>query len=397
MTTDPTPFPPAGAAADETPKESDAAVFACPQCGAEMGWDADLKSLECDYCGYQTKPENVGDIVEYDLQAFLEKESEKQHGYGTETKSVACQQCGANFTVEPGVTSTECIFCGSNMVLEQETSADIIQPESLIPFQISQDEVLRKYREWLGRGIFRPGDLHRRAGRGELYGVYLPFWTFDAEAFSRWRAQAGYYYYETETYTTTENGKRVTRTRQVRKTRWEPAWGQHSGSYDDMLVYATNSIDQDILHKIYPYHTSSLVPYAPHYLSGWRAERYQIGLPEGWRIGEDMVRDHEWGACTQLVPGDTYRDLHVDTTVTDVTFKHVLLPLWIASYPYKGKVYRYMVNGQTGEVQGEKPVSWIRVTIAVAIVAVILAIILFLIAQGESGGSLGLLEVWGWV
>ena len=98
------------------------------------------------------------------------------------------------------------------MVLEQETAADIIQPESVVPFQISQDVALRKYREWLGKGIFRPGDLAKRAGRGQLYGVYLPFWTFDAEAFSRWRADAGYYYYVTETYTTTEDGKRVTKT-----------------------------------------------------------------------------------------------------------------------------------------------------------------------------------------
>ncbi len=366
------------------PQASEAQIFLCPQCGAEMGWNADTKMLQCDFCGHQQEPGQEGEIREYDLETFLRKGAAKPHGYGLETKTVKCQQCGATTAVEPNVVSTECPFCGSNVVLEQETAADIIQPESLIPFQVSQDVALRKYREWLGKGIFRPGDLAKRAGRGQLYGVYLPFWTFDASAFSRWRAQAGYYYYETETYTTTENGKRVTKTRRVRKTRWEPAWGQHQGDYDDVLVYATDTIDQKILEKIYPYDTSKLVPYAATYLSGWRAEQYQIDLQRGWEIGQDKIKTMERNACIRQIPGDTYRNLRVTTTISNVTFKHVLLPVWIASYPYKGKVYRYMVNGQTGKVAGEKPISWIRVAIAVAIVLAVLGIIIYLLSRGQS-------------
>ena len=387
-------------ASELTPESGDSAqaasqTFHCPQCGAEMGWDADHKMLSCDYCGHQQEPEQIGEIVEYDLEEFLSSGADVAHGYGTETKSISCQQCGATTAVEPGVTSTECPFCGSNVVLELETAADIIQPESVLPFQISQDAAMRKYQAWLGRGIFRPGDLARRAGRGQLHGVYLPFWTFDAEALSRWRAQAGYYYYVTETYTTTENGKRVTKTRQVRKTRWEPAWGQHSGSYDDVLVYATGSVDQKNLEKIYPFDTKQLVPYASQYLSGWRAEQYQIGLPPAWEIGQGKIRDHERDACIRQIPGDTYRGLNVNTTITDVTFKHTLLPVWIASYPYKGKVYRYMVNGQTGRVEGKKPVSWMRVAIAVVIALIVIAIIVYLSSQGESADSTGLLTLWG--
>lgn len=389
------PIPPSDASTEGESEKAPTQAFFCPRCGAETGWDADHRMLVCDYCGYQQEPETAGEIVEYDLEEFLRSDVGKALGYGTETKTVSCQQCGATTTVEPAVTSTECPFCGSNVVLEQETATDIIQPESVIPFHISQDAALQKYRQWLGRGIFRPGDLARRAGRGQLYGVYLPFWMFDAEAFSRWRADAGYYYYETESYTTTENGKRVTKTRQVRKVRWEPAWGQHSGSYDDVLVYATNSVDQGLLEKIYPFDTEQLVPYSPQYLSGWRAEQYHIDLPEGWEIGRRKILDWEQDACIAEIPGDTYRDLHVNTTVTEVAFKHALLPVWIASYPYKGKVYRYMVNGLTGEVQGQKPTSWGRVTIVVVIVLIIIAIIIYLVSQGESADTLGLLAMWG--
>jgi predicted RNA-binding Zn-ribbon protein involved in translation (DUF1610 family) len=397
MSSEPT-YPAAnGGEVEETPKEVAAKTFECPQCGAELGWDAAHKMLHCDYCGFEKEPEQIGEVVEYDLEAFLQSGTGIAHGYGTETKSISCQQCGATTAVEPGVTSTECPFCGSNLVLEQETSADIIQPESVLPFQVSQEVALRNYRAWLGRGIFRPGDLARRAGKGQLYGVYLPFWTFDANAFSRWRAQAGYYYYVTESYTATENGKRVTRTRQVRKVRWEPAWGQHEGGYDDVLVYATNSVDQKILEKIYPFDTKQLVPYAPAYLSGWRAEQYRIDLPQGWQMGRAKIEDYERDACIGQIPGDTYQGLQVNTTITDVTFKHTLLPIWIASYRYKDNVYRYMVNGQTGEVQGQKPISWIRVTIAVILVLIVIAIVVFLTSQGDSSGAQGLLMMWGLV
>jgi predicted RNA-binding Zn-ribbon protein involved in translation (DUF1610 family) len=397
MNTTPEPTPAEDSPLQESSDSTATETFLCPQCGAEMGWDADRKTLRCDFCGYQQEPEQIGEIVEYDLESFLRSDAAIAHGYGTQTKSINCQQCGASIAVEPEVVSSECPFCGSNLVLEQETSTNIIQPESLLPFQVSQEMALRKYRNWLGRGIFRPGDLKRRAGRGQLYGVYLPFWTFDADALSQWRAQAGYYYYVTETYTTTENGKRVTKTRQVRRTRWQPAWGQHSGHYDDVLIYATESVDRRMLEKIYPFDTKQLVPYRSSYLSGWRAEQYQIDLQQGWTIGRNKIIAYERDACIRQIPGDTYRNLHVNTTVIDVTFKHTLLPVWIASYPYNGKIYRYMVNGQTGKVEGQKPISWIRVTIAVIMGAIVVGIIIYLASQGESADSLGQLAAWGLV
>ncbi len=384
------------------PKIAEHQSFTCAQCGAQMEWDASKKMLACAFCGHEQDPEQAGEIKEYDLDEFLRSGTGKEQGYGLVTKSVQCQSCGATTAMEPNVTSTECPFCGSNVILEQETSADIIQPESLVPFQISEDVAHRKYREWLGSGLsrfFRPGDLQKRAGQSRIYGVYLPFWTFDADAFSRWRAEAGHYYYETETYYETDDeGKRVQKTRQVRKTRWEPAWGQHSGSYDDELVYGTESVDIKILQKIYPYNTKELVPYAPEYLSGWRAEQYQIDVRGAWKIGTSIIEGKEESACISQIPGDTYRNLHVNTTISDVTFKHTLLPVWIASYPYGGKTYRYMINGQTGKVEGERPISWIRVAAAVVIVIVIIVVLVLLFGGGGNGTEAeGLLRLWGLV
>ena len=336
----------------------------------------------------------VESIEEHDLAKGLEVAAQQQ-GWGTETRNFKCNSCNAMITAEPNITATVCPFCGSHHVLAQKESSRVIQPESVLPFVVDQKTAIDKFQTWLGRGWFRPNGVKRIAKDAEarLQGIYLPFWTFDAQTASRWQAEAGHYYYVSERYTVTVNGRQENRTRQVQKVRWEPASGTHDEFFDDVLVYATRSVQENILHRIYPYDTSKLVPYRPQYLAGWRAEEYQIDLEEGWKAGQDIIRDRIRDACGRKVPGDTYRNLRVQSTFSDMTFKHTLLPVWIASYRYSNKVYNFMVNGQTGKVQGEAPISWWKVALTVLIVLMLLAcifgaMVLFGEATGQSGGTI---------
>jgi hypothetical protein len=276
-------------------------------------------------------------------------------------------------------------------VLAQEGSSRVLKPESVLPFEVDQATAVGKFRDWLGRGWFRPNEVKRIARHAEarLQGVYLPFWTFDAQTHSQWQAEAGHYYYVTERYSVTVDGRRETRTREVQKVRWEPASGKHDEFFDDVLVYATRSVHENILRRIYPYDTTKLEPYRPQYLAGWRAEEYQIDLEEGWKQGQAIIRERIQNACAQKVPGDTYRNLHVSSTFHDITFKHTLLPVWIASYRFNNKVYNFMVNGQTGRVQGEAPISWWKVALTVLIVLVLLGCIfgaMVLFGEATDGG-----------
>ena len=382
--------------------------YPCPQCNAELVYSAAKGRMVCNYCGYEAPVEQAASVGEVQTraevdQAAVERVEEhaleeglrleaKAEGWGTPTRSFKCNSCNATITVEPNVTATECPFCGSHHVFALEESTKVIKPESLLPFRIDQRTAIAKFRTWLGKGWFRPNDVKRIAANAEarLQGVYLPFWTFDAQTFSRWRAMAGYYYYVTQRYTVTVNGRPQTRTRRVRKIRWRPAHGTHSEFFDDVLVYATRSVEEKILRKIYPFDTKKLVPYRPQYLAGWKAEEYQIGLQEGWKMAQEIIKERVRAACANKVPGDTYRDLVVNTTFSNVTFKHVLLPVWIASYRYGNKVYHFMVNGQTGKVQGEAPISWWKVALAVLIVLLLLACILgtmILLSSMGNGGT----------
>ena len=154
-----------------------------------------------------------------------------------------------------------------------------------------------------------------------------------------------------------------------------------------MLVYATRSIPTNILQKVYPYDTQQLMPYQPQYLSGWSAESYQVPLAEAWEVGKNTIYQHERSACDSEVPGDTHRNLSVSTQLSDLTFKHVLLPVWVASYRYRDKTFRFMINGQTGRVEGEKPISWIKVTIAVVLAVVIIGLLIYLFSRMDAAQS----------
>ena len=364
--------------------------YVCPKCGGRMNFDAASGMLSCPFCGHTMPiPGAVETVQEHDLLEALQDTSGKATGYGTEVKSINCKNCGATVNVPPNVTSTSCPFCGSNQVIEQKPDPNMIQPESVVPFAVDEAKANRLFRDWLGRGWFHPNDLRALGGGQKLRGVYLPFWTFDAHAESDWRAESGDYYYETEWVTVTRDDKQVREQQQVRKVRWYPSSGHHADNYDDVLVYATKSINVRILQRIYSYDTKKLLPYKPDFLAGWGAESYQIPLAEAWPLGRDIIYSGEHRKCDAQVPGDTHRDLRVSTQLSNLTYKHVLLPVWLASYRYNNKAYQFMINGQSGKVQGEKPISWIKVAIAVVIVLVIVGLALYLYSRYKASSSTG--------
>lgn len=291
--------------------------------------------------------------------------------------TIECDNCGA--TTSLGIkTAGECAFCGSAYVKEIPAHPGIIRPETLIPFRVDRKKAKDLFHTWLGKGFFRPSKL-KKLGRLEmLKGIYTPFWTYDCNAYSTWTAESGYCYYVTETYTTYEGGKRVTKTRQVRKTRWVPSSGARDGFYNDVLIVASRGLDYHLVFKIYPFHLNQLVPYKPEYLSGWLAEEYAIDVRQGWEIAKDNVKAEERAKCAADVPGDTYRFLRVSTSLSYITYKHVLLPIWVAAYQFKNKTYHFLVNGQTGELQGYAPISWVKVGAVAALVIGIIAGLIYL-------------------
>ena len=359
-----------------TPSDSKRAD--CPGCGATLIFSAKLQKLTCDYCGAEvdiSQSAAMPVIVEKSLETLLVRQkTEGQAALGSSETVVHCNQCGASVNFGDKKVSGECCFCGSKMVVERKRQEDLILPEGLLPFKVTHEDATTAFKQWVGSLWFRPNDLKRRAAVEEIDGVYVPFWTFDATADTRWNAESGYHYYVTESYTDSE-GKQ--KTRQVQKTRWESSSGTHLGTYDDLLICASKGVPPDMVKSLEPFPTvKELVPYQASYLSGWGAEEYGVGPEEAWALGQKRFEGEEYDACGRLVPGDTHRNLRISMKLSEVTWKHCLLPIHVAAYRYGDKSYRFLVNGNTGQVSGDAPYSVWKILFAVLTVLVIVAFFL---------------------
>jgi hypothetical protein len=206
-----------------------------------------------------------------------------------------------------------------------------------------------------------------------VHGIYLPYWTFDAQVRAAWTAESGYYYYETETYTDSD-GKQ--QTREVRQTRWESSSGELDHFFDDELVPASKGVPAALLRKIEPFPTTTdLKPYDPGFLSGWVVEQYQIDLVAAAQNSRAIMDGKLEQLCAAQVPGDTHRNLQVDANYSAQTFKHILVPVWVLAYNYGATAYQVVINGYTGTIAGKHPLSWVKIMLTV--LAVIVLIIIF--------------------
>jgi hypothetical protein len=346
--------------------------FACPACGAEARWTPSKKALLCPYCGTESPAELAADgttIRENDLVKALRHLAPEQRGWQAERKSVRCQSCNAISVFAASRVGQRCDFCGSPALLPVTETTNPIKPESQLPFNVSETQIRDALRKWYQSRWFAPRALKQRAFTDTVHGVYLPYWTFDAQVAADWTADAGYYYWETEHYRDAQ-GKR--QTRQVRKIRWVPAAGHVDHFFDDELVAGSRGVDPRLLRKIEPWPTRELLPYDPGYLSGWVVEQYQIDLVAAARHSREVMDRKLHTLCAQQVPGDTHRNLRVRADYSGQTFKHILVPVWLLTYQYHRRLFQVLANGYTGTLAGRYPRSfWKIASLILALLAAV--------------------------
>jgi hypothetical protein len=354
----------------------------CPECGGDAEWNAAKQALACPYCGALV-PWAAGEdalgaaIVEHDLEPALTAAAAAQPGAPTERKSVQCESCQAISVFDAARVAQRCDFCGSPAIVPVADLADAITPESLLPAVVAATQVRDQLRGWYASRWFAPNKLTRSALTDTLQGIYLPYWTFDAKVDASWTAESGYHYYVTETLRGSD-GK--TQTRQVQKTRWEASAGNLSHFFDDELVPGTVGVHLALLRKVEPFPTTSeLKPYDPAYVRGWTVERYQVDLRQAAATSRAQMDATIYQLCGRQVPGDTHRNLQVASDYQARTFKHILVPVWLVSYTYGAKSFQVVVNGYTGKIAGEHPLSWIKITLAIlaAILIILLLVAVF--------------------
>ncbi|MCA0274150.1 MAG: primosomal protein N' (replication factor Y) - superfamily II helicase [Proteobacteria bacterium] len=363
--------------------------FPCPQCGADLRFSPGEGKLVCDFCGH-TEPlsaqrTRTQPIQELDLRRGLEAALPDTE---MEVSRISrCPNCGAEVEFDPAVHSTECPFCATPVVADTGESRHI-KPKGVAPFDITDAQARAAMNQWLGSRWFAPSGLQDYARKGRaLQGIYVPYWTFDADTRSSYSGQRGTIYYETQAVQVRDPKGRVrTEMRQVPRIRWTPVSGRVARFFDDVLVLAARSLPKSHTDALLPWDLTRLEPYQPEFLAGFRAEGYTVSLQDGLteaRAYMDAMIERD----VRFDIGGDRQEVHsINTEVSDVTFKHILLPVWTAAYRFRGQSFRFVVNGQTGKVQGERPWSPWKIAFAVLLGLIVGAGLVWLSQNADTAG-----------
>jgi len=348
-----------------------------------MRYDPGAGRLVCGHCGHAEPiaapgagPWGGGEIIrELDFQQALK--AQLPAAEMEETRVLACPNCGAEVQFSAEVHAKECPFCATPIVTDTGISRHI-KPKGVAPFLLDERAARAAMTAWLGRLWFAPSGLQEFARKGRrMDGVYVPYWTFDAQTQTQYTGLRG------ETYFVTRQvgDKQVTETR----VRWFPAAGRVARFFDDVLVMASRSLPKNFVDALPPWDLSRLEPYRAEYIAGMRAEAYQVELEDGFRearawMDRVIERDVRFD-----IGGDQQQIRSMQTQLSGVTFKHVLLPVWVAAYRYNGQPYRIVINGQSGRVQGERPWSAWKIAVAVVAAAIAAAALGYVYAHSQGG------------
>lgn len=344
-----------------TPDLSGDRHYPCSQCGADLRFAPGQTRLECDYCGHveaiaaAPARRRAEALAELDLAQALA--AALPEALIEETPVAACPSCGAQVEFRPNEHARECPYCASPIVGEVGAHRQI-RPQALVPFAVTEAEAQAAMTRWLGGLWFAPNGLQAYARKGRrMAGIYAPYWTFDAATRARYRGERG-------TRHTVRSGKKS----RV-EIRWSPVSGRVARVFDDVAVIATHGLPRRHADGLQPWDFTALCAYRPDYLAGFRAEGYSVPLADGHRIARQEMQGWIEADVRRDIGGDVQKITALEIDWRDETFKHVLLPIWMAAYRYGGKSYRFVVNGQTGKVQGERPWSAWKIAFAVLLAA----------------------------
>ncbi len=375
-------------------------IFPCESCGSDLEFHIGEQAMKCPHCGHVKQIERrlEGELPEQDFHVMLERirqwreetqarkintdpevaEAESAH------RELRCDSCGGNVEFYGTLTSTFCPYCGSPMQLEKahKSEAHRLPVDGVIPFQIDGDHAKQNLFQWVNSRWFAPSRFRQERAAGKLNGVYLSYFTFDSMTLTAYSGQRGEYY-----YVTVGSGKNR---RTERRTRWYPASGNFQRFFDDVLVLANTGLRRDFMLALEPWPLLKVVAFDQQLLAGLMARTYDIELDECFVDGKQRIDAAIQAEVRQRIGGDTQVVSSVNSRYDAMTYKHLLLPVWLLAYQHNNKTFQVFINAATGEVQGERPYSVWKILLAI-LLAMLLAGGIFAATQdkGQSNSQMG--------
>lgn len=345
----------------------------CVNCGAQLTYEPGTDTITCDYCGHvENIDQKTQPFEELELYKYLESMGAQSHSM--ELTMLQCDNCGATQHIEDNYKSLHCVYCTMPLIIEDLYTEEWILPGAVVPFSFKTDKAHEIFKKWVNGLWWAPNNLQRASLSPEYTkGLYVPYWTFDAQLKSSYTGKRGDYYYVTVTRGSGKNR----RTSRERRTRWSSTSGTINGFVDDTLVQASNNTSRQIPRQVAQWKLEDLKTFNTSYLAGYVTEKYTISLKDGHLTANEKAKEIAQNWIRQDIGGDEQRISSMDMHLTDETFKHVLLPLYISAYNFNNKRYNFYVNGQTGAIHGDRPYSFWKIFLAIIAALIVVGVIVY--------------------
>lgn len=396
----PPPLPGAPPAADPPPIPDDAGqperaafqvteqtrTYPCRQCGDSLVFDIEHQQLGCPSCGFRADIDLTGlDVpAERDLrqtmtqlQALLDSAEAPPT---TGEKEIVCQNCGGHTTFSGTLTAIRCPYCATPIQRDDIHDAPArLVVDGVIPFQVPEKSARADLEKWINGRWFAPTEFKKYKETGSFSSVYAAYFTYDADTATRYQGQRG------DNYTVTVGSGQNQRTET--RTRWTPASGVVADTFDDVTVLANDGFDQMRVKALEPWPTQQAAPFSPQFVAGHLCRTYDHDAGESFGEAKQEMESGIESTIRRDIGGDQQRIQHREIAWHRLTFKHLLLPIWLLTVIYEGKPFQVFINGVTGEVQGQRPWSKVKIGVAVAAALIVLIVVLVLYSGAKSSSG----------
>lgn len=338
-------------------------TYPCHQCGASLGFDIGTQQLRCPSCGnIQPVIEDAGrQVVEHDLRAaWGQQQSSMARFAGTAaTKEIVCQNCGGHTTFNGTLTATRCPYCATPIQRNDIHDApDRLAVDAVLPFQVPEAAARAAVDKWINGRWFAPSAFKKYNETGSFSSVYVAYFTFDAATVTDYHGQRG------DNYTVTVGSGNDQRTET--RTDWTNVSGRVQNSFDDVPVLANTGLDTKKIAALEPWPTHVAKPYSAEYIAGHLSRTYDMPVEQSFEVAKSTMEGRIIETIRADIGGDQQRIGEKHINWYEMTFKHILLPIWLLTVLYQGRPFQVCINGVTGEVQGRRPYSKVKIVMAVA-------------------------------
>ncbi len=347
-------------------EEKDTVYVKCSSCGANMVFDPKTQALKCGHCGSIEDFSKSKAVEELDiLNSLRERET-----WDSESSVYRCDNCGAVVILPPHDSATKCPYCSTSHIVKSSELAGL-KPSAVYPFTLTQGEGVEKAKTWAKNRFFAPKAFKKSLLAENMQGIYEPSFTFDSFTYSTYVGRIG------------KRHTRVVGSGRNKRTETYIVWRSISGSYahnfDDVMINASSSYNQNDLNKLMPFNYNTINVYEQKFLTGFMARRHEKSVGDSWDEAKDVIDGELRRKILAQYDHDIVDYLNVSTTHERVTYKYVLLPIYNLVFKYKKKPYNVYVNGNTGKITGKTPVSPLKVTLLVLGIIAVVALIALLI------------------